>query len=58
MAQFETCMEFINHKTEKAGESDLILFIGDMNVNGDAKNPEAKSYTEMVKDNVSLRGAS
>jgi hypothetical protein len=55
MSQFQQAITYISKKTETADPSDLILFAGDMNVNGDALNPEAKSYKDIVQDNPEFR---
>ena len=44
--------KYIEEKTAKAGENDLIIFAGDFNSNGPTNIKEAKSYTEHLKSFV------
>ena len=41
--------KFIEQKTKDASPSDLILFAGDMNCNGQKENLKAKAYREEVE---------
>jgi len=46
--QLRLARQYIQKKTAKAGESDLIMFVGDFNCNGSKENRKAKAYREQL----------
>ncbi len=44
--QIKSARRYIEKKTAKCGENDLVIFAGDFNANGPTNIPGAKSYKE------------
>jgi hypothetical protein len=51
--QIKSARRYIEKKTAKCGENDLVIFAGDFNANGPTNIQGAKSYKENLQGRVS-----
>ena len=50
--QIKSARRYIEKKTGKAPETDLVIFVGDFNANGPTHIRGSKSYKEQFNDRV------